>query len=193
MKIFIATVEAILQRTFPAKSTSQKTRKSQFVFGSASKNLAVAELRTMVHSLFLESSAMVELSSQLLFIVLTVCVSHEAQIHVEKKHSYFGPEPEPESESSTQKRTNKQGPVAVFDSYVLAAICAIACELQLFPLISRASNRSNLKHGEKPSHEVKSMNGNGIEIGIGNGFQSSIDSTVSHTRHILAILEALFL
>lgn len=193
MKIFIATVEAILQRTFPAKSTSQKTRKSQFVFGSASKNLAVAELRTMVHFLFLESNAMVELSSRLLFVVLTVCVSHEAQIHVGKKHSYSGPEPEPESESSTRKRTKKQGPVAAFDSYVLAAICTLACELHLFPLISRASNRSNLKDGEKPSHEVKSMNGNGIGIGIGNRFQSSIDSAVSHTRRILVILEALFL
>ncbi|XP_023770848.1 protein GIGANTEA [Lactuca sativa] len=192
MKIFVATVEAILQRTFPAESPSQQTRKTRFVFGSASKNLAVAELRTMVHSLFLESCATVELSSRLLFVVLTVCVSHEAQLHVGKKHSDSSPEPELESESSSRKRTNKQGPVAAFDSYVLAAVCALACELQLFPLISRASNRSNLKDGEKPSHEVKSMNGNGIGIGTGNGFQSSIDSAVSHTRRILAILEALF-
>ncbi|CAH1446140.1 unnamed protein product [Lactuca virosa] len=188
MKIFVATVEAILQRTFPAESPSHQTRKTRFIFGSASKNLAVAELRTMVHSLFLESCATVELSSRLLFVVLTVCVSHEAQLHVGKKHSDSGPEPESESESSSRKRTNKQGPVAAFDSYVLAAVCALACELQLFPLISRASNRSNLKDGEKSSHEVKSMNGNGI----GNGFQSSIDSAVSHTRRILAILEALF-
>ncbi|KAK6932074.1 Cupin 1 [Dillenia turbinata] len=38
--------------------------------------------------------------------------------------------------------TKKQGPVAAFDSYVLAAVCALACELQLFPLISRGVNHS---------------------------------------------------
>ncbi|KAK6160819.1 hypothetical protein DH2020_004200 [Rehmannia glutinosa] len=79
MKIFVATVEAILQRTFPAESSREQIRKTRYIFGSASKNLAVAELRTMVHSLFLESCASVELASRLLFVVLTVCVSHEAQ------------------------------------------------------------------------------------------------------------------
>ncbi|KAI3750622.1 hypothetical protein L2E82_21312 [Cichorium intybus] len=177
MKIFVATVEAILQRTFPSMSSFEQTKKTRYVFGSASKNLAVAELRTMVHSLFLESCATVELSSRLLFVILTVCVSHEAQLHVGKKHSDSGPDAGPESEP--RKRTNKQGPVAAFDSYVLAAVCALACELQLFPLISRASNRS--KDVEKPSNES-----NGFQ------FQSSIDSAVSHTRRILAILEALF-
>lgn len=182
MKIFVATVEAILQRTFPAESSFQQTKKTRYVFGSASKNLAVAELRTMVHSLFLESCATVELSSRLLFVILTVCVSHEAQLHVGKKprgDSNSSSDSVPESESS-RKRTNKQGPVAAFDSYVLAAVCALACELQLFPLISRAGNRS--KNVEKTSDGIKSM----------NGFQSSIDSAVSHTRRILAILEALF-
>ncbi|KAM0062684.1 hypothetical protein Hdeb2414_s0003g00082641 [Helianthus debilis subsp. tardiflorus] len=98
MKIFVATVETILQRTFPAESLFEHTTKTRYVFGSASKNLAVAELRTMVHSLFLESCATIELSSRLLFVILTVCVSHEAQLHVGKK---------PKGEGG--KTVNKQG------------------------------------------------------------------------------------
>ncbi|MFS7982875.1 hypothetical protein Hanom_Chr11g00967911 [Helianthus anomalus] len=173
MKIFVATVETILQRTFPAESSFEHTTKTRYVFGSASKNLAVAELRTMVHSLFLESCATIELSSRLLFVILTVCVSHEAHLHVGKK---------PKGEGG--KTVNKQGPVAAFDSYVLAAVCALACELQLFPLISRAgsSNHSNTEDVSKNVKLVKSV----------NGFQNSIDSAVSHTRRILSILEALF-
>ncbi|PWA85001.1 GIGANTEA [Artemisia annua] len=187
MKIFVATVEAILQRTFPAESSSEHARKTKYVFGSASKNLAVAELRTMVHSLFLESCATVELSSRLLFVILTVCVSHEAQLHAGKKPRGENTDATEELEGLSSgklrgKRTNKQGPVAAFDSYVLAAICALACELQLFPLISRASNHSHLKDGPKSAKALESS----------NGFQNSINSAVNHTRRILAILEALF-
>lgn len=85
MKIFVATVEAILQRTFPPDSSREENRKTRYVFGSAFKNLAVAELRTMVHSLFLESCASIELASRLLFVVLTVCVSHEAKPNGNKR------------------------------------------------------------------------------------------------------------
>ncbi|XP_076947914.1 protein GIGANTEA-like [Bidens hawaiensis] len=181
MKIFVATVETILQRTFPAESSIEHPTKTRYVFGSASKNLAVAELRTMVHSLFLESCATIELSSRLLFVILTVCVSHEAQLHVGKK-----PKGEELEGKHGGKRVNKQGPVAAFDSYVLAAVCALACELQLFPLISRASNNhSNVENADnaaKGTTLVKSS----------NDFQNSINSAVSHTRRILSILEALF-
>lgn len=169
MKIFVATVEAILQRTFPF----EQTKKPNYVFGSASKNIAVAELRTMVHSLFLESIATVELASRLLFVVLTVCVSHEAHPHGGKRlrdDSSGG-----KSENSKNKKA--PGPVSAFDSYVLAAVCALACELQIFPLISRVGKHS------------KSNTNNNDSI---NDFQSSIKSAVSHTRRILAILEALF-
>ncbi|XP_024971744.1 protein GIGANTEA-like [Cynara cardunculus var. scolymus] len=196
MKIFVATVEAILQRTFPAESLFEQTRKTRYVFGSASKNLAVAELRTMVHSLFLESCATVELSSRLLFVILTVCVSHEAQLHVGKKprgedsFPHVNANEESEASSGKQrklgaKRMNKQGPVAAFDSYVLAAVCALACELQLFPLISRTSKHSNLEDAQDVAKAAKAVKSS-------NGFQNSIDSAVSHTRRILAILEALF-
>ncbi|XP_028066325.1 protein GIGANTEA-like isoform X1 [Camellia sinensis] len=193
MKIFVATVEAILQRTFPPKSSREEIRKARYLFGvgSASKNHAVAELRTMVHSLFLESCASVELASRLLFVALTVCVSHEAQQPNGSKRpsgeDNHPPDeiskdlqvtPENQREMRTRK-TKKQGPVAAFDSFVLAAVCALACELQLFPLISGGNNRSDVS---KPAM----INGSPNELG------NSIDSAVCHTHRLLAILEALF-
>ncbi|CAL5384299.1 unnamed protein product [Camellia sinensis] len=193
MKIFVATVEAILQRTFPPKSSREEIRKARYLFGvgSASKNHAVAELRTMVHSLFLESCASVELASRLLFVALTVCVSHEAQQPNGSKRpsgeDNHPPDeiskdlqvtPENQREMRTRK-TKKQGPVAAFDSYVLAAVCALACELQLFPLISGGNNHSDVS---KPAM----INGSPNELG------NSIDSAVCHTHRLLAILEALF-
>ncbi|XP_071693334.1 protein GIGANTEA-like [Rutidosis leptorrhynchoides] len=168
MKIFVATVEAILQRTFPPESTFDH------VSGPASKNIAVAELRTMVHSLFLESCATVELASRLLFVVLTVCVSHEAQPRTSKRPR----DEDGESSGAKRKKTNKQGPISAFDSYVLAAVCALACELQIFPLIAKVGKQSN----SKDKNSVDSV----------NDFQSSVDSAVSHTRRMLTILEALF-
>ncbi|XP_027924756.1 protein GIGANTEA-like [Vigna unguiculata] len=196
MKIFVATVEAILQRTFPAESISDQKRKTRYYFvGSASKNLAVAELRTMVHSLFLESCASVELASRLLFVVLTVCVSHEVQFNASKKPRGEDNYLEEVIEdllavSESQKETNnrkmkKQGPVAAFDSYVLAAVCALACELQLFPMVSRGENRSVPNKVEKIAKPVK------ID-GSSQALQKCIDSAIRHTHRILAILEALF-
>ncbi|CAN6543719.1 unnamed protein product [Malus baccata var. baccata] len=198
MKIFVATVEAILQRTFPSESSREQNRKTRYLFGMgpASKNLAVAELRTMVHSLFLESCASVELASRLLFVVLTVCVSHEAQSNGSKKarvDESFPPDEsieESEKMSGMQrdrtKMTKKQGPVAAFDSYVLAAVCALACELQLFPLISKGINRSHSKNAKNVAKPAK------VNV-CTTEFRSSVDSAVCHTRRILSILEALFL
>ncbi|OMO98654.1 hypothetical protein COLO4_13783 [Corchorus olitorius] len=196
MKIFVATVEAILQRTFPPESSREQTRKTRYSIGSASKNLAVAELRTMVHSLFLESCASVELASRLLFVVLTVCVSHEAQFSGSKRprgeESYPPDEGTEESQAPFEKprdlkprKTKKQGPVAAFDSYVLAAVCALACELQLFPLVTRGSNHSTAKDVQAITKPPK-VNGSSIEYG------HSINSAIHHTHRILAILEALF-
>ncbi|KAL8513533.1 hypothetical protein ACS0TY_012849 [Phlomoides rotata] len=85
MKIFVGTVEAILQKTFPHEISREQIRKTRYVFGSATKNLAVGELRTMIHSLFVDSCASVELASHLLFIVLTVCISHESQPNSSKR------------------------------------------------------------------------------------------------------------
>ncbi|KAH6782454.1 gigantea protein [Perilla frutescens var. frutescens] len=194
MKIFVATVEAILQRTFPPESSREQTRKTRYTFGSASKNIAVAELRTMVHSLFLESCASVELASRLLFVVLTVCVSHEAQPNGskrpkgEKSYSEVGEDVHRDNgrqRESENKQGKKQGPVAAFDSYVIAAVCALSCELQLFPLISKGISfvdARNIPDSVKPT-KVNDLS---------SEFQSGIDSAVHHTRRILAILEALF-
>ncbi|XP_075511707.1 protein GIGANTEA-like isoform X2 [Primulina tabacum] len=195
MKIFVATVEAILRRTFPPEHSREQIRKSQYVFRSASKNLAVAELRTMVHSLFLDSYASVELSSRLLFVVLTVCVSHEAQSNGSKQPK--GPNSFPEKASEEfrgagrnqrelgSKQGKKQGPVAAFDSYVIAAICALSCELQLFTFISKAGNHlDSLNNGRVPK-PVK-VNDTSSEL------RSGTDSAVYHTCRLLAILEALF-
>nr|BAD97864.1 GI homologue 1 [Lemna aequinoctialis] len=159
MRIFVATVEAILRRTFPPESPSAKTTKS--------RTLAVAELRTMIHSLFLESGASMDLASRLLFVVLTVCMSHEALPSGSKRPT--GEEEEQVVKSLKTGRTRKkQGPVATFDSYVLAAVCALACELQLVPFISKSSGKSS----------------SAAENGLG--------SAVHHSRRMLGILEALF-
>ncbi|XP_023535233.1 protein GIGANTEA-like [Cucurbita pepo subsp. pepo] len=196
MKIFVATVESVLQRTFPSESPKEQTRKTRYFssFGSASKNLAVTELRTMVHSLFLESCASVELASRLLFVVLTVCVSHEAQSNGSKKFRREQSIDEriedlqavPENHTGIRRRkTKKQGPVSAFDSYVLAAVCALACELQLFPFAARGSDHLNTTNLQDVIKLVK-VNGTSTEL------QNSVSSAVCHTHRILAILEALF-
>ncbi|CAN4081210.1 unnamed protein product [Withania somnifera] len=194
MKIFVATVEAILQRTFPSESSREEIRKARYIFGSASKNLAVAELRTMVHSLFVESCASVELASRLLFVVLTVCLSHEAKTNGSRRPidedshqpSEMGSDLVEASEKQKERRTKKvkkQGPVSTFDSYVLAAVCALSCELQLFPFLSRGSNYSDPKTIQ---NAAKHANDSPIEL------KNGIRSAVCHTQRILAILEALF-
>ncbi|KAL6984262.1 hypothetical protein U1Q18_017639 [Sarracenia purpurea var. burkii] len=198
MKIFVAITEAIIQRTFPPESSKKEIRKTRYIFGvgSRSKNLAVAELRTMVHSLFLESCASVELASRLLFVVLTVCVSHEAQSNGSKRprgeEDYTPDEICKDLRVSKNQRemrsgkTKRQGPVAAFDSYVLAAVCALACELQLFPLISRgSSNHSDFKCPRDIAKPAK-INGSSADL------QNGVDSALRHTQRILAILEALF-
>ncbi|KAE8730818.1 Protein GIGANTEA [Hibiscus syriacus] len=141
MKIFVATFEAILQRTFPPEPSREQTRKTRYNIGSASKNLAVAELRTMAQSEKLKNIK--------------------------------------------SRKAKKQGLVAAFDSYVLAVVCALACELQLFPLVTRGNNQSTSIDVQAT---VNPVNVNGSCIDYGHG----IDSAIHHTNRILAILEALF-
>ncbi|KAL0368790.1 UNVERIFIED_CONTAM: protein GIGANTEA [Sesamum calycinum] len=194
MKIFVATVEAILQRTFPPESSREQIRKTRYVFGSASKNLAIAELRTMVHSLFLESCASVELASRLLFVVLTVCVSHEAQPNGSKRpkgedsYTEVGEVlggPNGRHREYPSKQGKKQGPVAAFDSYVIAAVCALSCELQIFPLVSKQCNQSDARNISGIAKPAK-VNEPSSEL------QNGIGAAVYHSRRILSILEALF-
>ncbi|KAL2242304.1 UNVERIFIED_CONTAM: Protein GIGANTEA [Sesamum indicum] len=194
MKIFVATVEAILQRTFPPESSREQIRKTRYVIGSASKNLAIAELRTMVHSLFLESCASVELASRLLFVVLTVCVSHEAQPNGSKRpkgedsYTEVGEalgEANGRHREYPSKQGKKQGPVAAFDSYVVAAVCALSCELQIFPLVSKQSNQLDARTISGIAKPAK-VNEPSSEL------QNGIGAAVYHSRRILSILEALF-
>ncbi|EPS68433.1 hypothetical protein M569_06336, partial [Genlisea aurea] len=194
MKIFVATVETILQRTFPPEFSREQIRKTRYAFGSASKNLSVAELRTMVHSLFLESTASVSLASRLLFVVLTVCVSYEAHPNGSKRpkgeYSYRrekGEDDRSQRETEENKHGKKPGPVAAFDSYVIAAVCALSCELQLIPLMLKSSN--NISDAEIANNGGKCTKANGRQAAK---LQNGIDSAVYHTRRILAILEALF-
>ncbi|KAG9456845.1 hypothetical protein H6P81_001353 [Aristolochia fimbriata] len=197
MRIFVATVEAIIRRTFPLHSSKEQTKRSRYPvgLGPTSKNLAVAELRTMIHSLFLESCASMELASRLLFVVLTVCVSHEALPNGSKKPTGADAQPlDEESQGLSRNQTGlrsrtrkKQGPVATFDSFVFAAVCALACELQLFPLVSR--NGKCLEPKETPPPSIisdRKVNGSLNELPNGLG------SAIRHTRRILGILEALF-
>jgi len=181
MRIFVATVEAILRRAFPSE-TSEQSRKPR----SQSKNLAVAELHTMIHSLFVESCASMNLASRLLFVVLTVCVSHQALPGGSKRptgsdnHSHEEATEHSRLTNGRSRCKKRQGPVATFDSYVLAAVVALSCELDLFPCISKNGSHSNLKDSMK------------INNGINNEPRSSISSAILHTRRILGILEALF-
>ncbi|CAO2185941.1 unnamed protein product, partial [Urochloa humidicola] len=186
MRIFVATVEAILRRTFPSE-TSEQSRKPR----SQSKNLAVAELRTMIHSLSVESCASMDLASRLLFVVLTVCVSHQALPGGSKRptgsdnHSSEEVTEDPRLTNGRIRCKKRQGPVATFDSYVLAAVCALSCELQLFPFISKNGSHPNLKDSMKIIIPGKTN-------GINNELHNSISSAILHTRRILGILEALF-
>ncbi|GJN05601.1 hypothetical protein PR202_ga23246 [Eleusine coracana subsp. coracana] len=210
MRIFVATVEAILRRTFPME-TSEQSRKPK----NQSKNLAVAELRTMIHSLFVESCASMDLASRLLFVVLTVCVSHQALPGGSKRptgsdnHSSEEINEELRLTNGRNRCKKKQGPVATFDSYVLAAVCALSCELQLFPFISKNGTHPNSKNGTHSSSKngthSSSKNGTHSNVtdsvkiilpgkanGISSKLHNSISSAILHTRRILGILEALF-
>ncbi|XP_020269075.1 protein GIGANTEA-like isoform X1 [Asparagus officinalis] len=193
MRIFVATVQATLQRTFPPEISVEQFKKSRPHGGtwSTTKNLAVAELRTMIHSLFLESCASMELASRLLFVVLAVCVSHEASPNAAGNDTLVLDESCDEPQTSNGKRTmktrkkKKQGPVTTFDSYVLAAICALSCELQLLPLIAKNGT-------QHPDSKHCAMMMTAKTNGIANELQNSFCSAVRHTRRILGILEALF-
>lgn len=194
IRIFVATVEAIIRRTFPPEmSVDQSSRKSRSHGGtwSTTKNLAVAELRTMIHSLFLESCASMDLASRLLFVVLTVCVSHEASPNGSKRptgNNILASDEisdEPQTSSITTRNKKKQGPVATFDSYVLAAVCALSCELQLFPLMSKNGILSASKDSAKMIITTKAN-------GVANKLHGGTCSAVRHTRRMLGILEALF-
>ncbi|XP_042396674.1 protein GIGANTEA-like isoform X1 [Zingiber officinale] len=197
IRIFVATVEAILKRTFPPENSAEQLSKSRAhgSMWSPTKNLAIAELHTMIHSLFLESCASMDLASRLLFVMLTVSVSHEALPNGGSKRptecgSYSSEDVSGDllvnrKPGTGNKSRKKQGPVATFDSYVLAAVCALACELQLFPVITKTGLHTDSKGSAKSTKPAKTSR-------VSHELHNSIRFAVCHTRRILGILEALF-
>ncbi|KAK8913823.1 Protein GIGANTEA [Platanthera zijinensis] len=197
MRIFVANVEAILRRTFPLDTSIEKSKDSRNHGGMwpNTKNLAVAELRTMIHSLFVESCASEDLASRLLFVVLTVCISHEALPNGSKRPTgsvalclgevVDEPQILDGKKSGRSRHRRKPGPVATFDSYVLAAVCALSFELQLFPLISKNSLDPDSKD---PVRLAKVAKTNGFSQEVHN----NMNSAAQHACRFLGILEALF-
>lgn len=196
MRIFTATVQAILQRTFPAEQSRERvgtTRNTHAGIGPNSKNLAVAELRAMVHSLFTESCLPLDLASRLLFVVLTVCLSHDAVQKGSRKATNDrgvlsnSTTRDQQAINGSQKvnghRANKErGAVATFSSYILAAVCAQACEVQLFSFTSPTVNCVQPPH---PVRAATRISGHVEELPNG------VYSAVNYTRRLLGILEAL--
>ncbi|XP_031474074.1 protein GIGANTEA-like isoform X2 [Nymphaea colorata] len=190
MRIFFATVEAILRRTFPLHpswESTEKSRKANYRKGSNHKNLALAEFRMMVHSLFVESNASPDLASRLLFVVLAGCIGHEALPKGTKStsngQSVESPSLDTASNGGQPGHANKKkGPVAAFDSYVLAAACALACELQLFPLISQ----NNIQSSSRGTLNMANINETDSDL------RNDVYPAVCHTRRFLGILEDLF-
>lgn len=75
------------------------------------------------------------------------------------------------------RKVKKQGPVAAFGSYVMAAVCALACELQLFPLISWGNNHSLSNNGQDIAKPV-TLHGSSQDL------QNGLESAVHHTQRI---------
>lgn len=121
MRIFVATVEAVLRRTFASREQVHRGRNA-----SELKNLST-ELRTMLHSLFLGPCASVELASRLLFVVFTVCVSEEGEMRFMKLGD------------------DKRGPIAAFDSCIVASVCALSFELHTYSLLPKRSGRGKCR------------------------------------------------
>nr|AMR58260.1 gigantea [Oncidium hybrid cultivar] len=193
MRIFVAIVEAILLRTFPQGTSIEQSKnlKNRCGMSSNTKNLAAAEIRTMIHSLFLESCASEDLASRLLFVVLTVCISHDALPNGNKRptgsttFSSGGLTDQLEildfKKSGPSRKRRKQGPAATFDSYVLAAICGLSCELQLLPLISKNGFHLDSEHPVRLAKAAKT-NGSSHKVYNGYEFSSSAHSQISNFR-----------
>ncbi|KAI5055707.1 hypothetical protein GOP47_0029228 [Adiantum capillus-veneris] len=198
LRIFTATVEVILHRAIPSgenqESRNGMFRGSQFGIGGrfGLKQVASTELRAMVHSLFTEACPSADLAARLLSVAFTVCLSHDAlQLGCKKTGQHSLSDEANELEGSTTKaslRTSddgkQRGAVATFDSYVVAAVCALACEVQLLalpaPMLGTSKQRSSQPAGS----------------GVGNlaslaSLKIGVASAVNNARRLLRLLEAL--
>lgn len=197
LRIFTTTVEVILHRAIPSEESQDSrniVRGSQFGIGGrfGLKQVASTELRAMVHSLFTEACPSADLAARLLSVAFTVCLSHDALQQGSKKTGkpLLNEEPRelPRSPSRAALRTpdagKQRGAVTTFDSYVVAAVCALACEVQLLalpaPLLGTLKERSF--QSARP--------GVGNAAGL-TSLQVGVASAVNNARRLLRLLEAL--
>ena len=168
LRIFTATVEVILHRSVPTEEHQEQRagtkRNSSYGAGRFGlKHTASTELRAMVHALFTEACPSAGLAARLLSVAFTVYLSHDAiQQGIRKsKNSHCSNESEVDTGSATvrvRKTAEKErGAVSTFDSYVIAAVCALACEVQLLSLPATLLPKSNT--GELNNHDHGGLNG----------------------------------
>lgn len=195
LRIFTATVEVILHRAIPSEEPKDQRsglfRASQFGIGRYGlKQEASTELRAMVHSLFTEACPSADLAARLLSVAFTVCLSHDAvQQGSRKAEKFLSRELSEEGRSPTRVKLStsvageQRGAVSTFDSYVVAAVCALACEVQL---LSLAPMLGTSKQGSLQA----------AGPGVGNSgnlssLQVGVFSAVNNARRLLRLLEAL--
>lgn len=194
LRIFVATVEEILRRTFPMEVHLEQRTSQGVLVGNGLRHPAITELRTMVHSLFTEACPSPHLAARLLSVAFTGCLSHDA---VQKSGR--------NSESCTssdlltwegnlqeniklssygQFSMKERGAVSTFDSYIVAAVCALSCEVQLLSIsapMSGAPKEASVRSGAEHLHRV----------GTSRNLHRGVVSAVDHARRLLKLLEAL--
>lgn len=193
-QIFTATVESVLLRAFPfEESNEHKSIKPKGLQhgGSdmSSKNASMAELRSMVQWLFTEMCPAPEVAAHLLASALTQCLSRDVLRQKKlSEASQAGSEAE-NSGAQDKKRKSRpeslddRGAVATFDSYLIAAVCALACEVQLVAFVKTAAQKQSYI---------------GMQRGIGVSFPEPVVVTskgipvaIEQAKRVLRILEAL--
>ncbi|KAL2651856.1 hypothetical protein R1flu_019984 [Riccia fluitans] len=217
-RTFSATVETILQRTFPLYEVMQQkdvvigNLQPDGGGGGGSKRVAMAELRAMVHCLFTESFLSSDLAAQLLSETLSLCFRHDTKRQLEKRivrsgrHSpslvedrYGGKGLGREElfRDRAEAPDKQRGAVATFDSYVVAAVCALPCEVQMLPFspayftipkplsaVTTQQDGDGQVSGSGPQDGRKSP-------GVACRFPTGVASVVEHTNRLLGLLELL--
>mgnify|MGYP000370806161 FL=1 len=121
----------------------------------------------------------------MLSVAFTVYLSHDAiQQGIRKsKNSHCSNESEVDTGSATvrvRKTAEKErGAVSTFDSYVVAAVCALACEVQLLSLPATLLPKSHT--GELNNHDHGGL----------NSLQNGVASAMNNAWRLLRLLEAL--
>ncbi|KAL3700067.1 hypothetical protein R1sor_018089 [Riccia sorocarpa] len=217
-RTFSATVETILRRTFPLDeimSLRDGFIGSLHPGGGGSKRMAMAELRSMVHCLFTESFLCSDLAAQLLSETLSLCFRHDAKRQLEQRIDLSNDTCGRRSPSMEESRYGgkdfgqgevfrdradaagkQRGAVATFDSYVIAAVCALACEVQMLPFspayftipkplpATTKQDADGQVSGSGPPDGHKSP-------GVTCRFPTGVASVVEHTNRLLGLLELL--